>query len=73
MIEHCGLWFEVPPPKCSMASLDNRLVYLGDDETGTALEVMAIRMHNGDLLVIHAMELRARYRRHYEEAKKWRP
>lgn len=37
---------------------DDRLVYLGDDD--------------GGIHVIHAMPLRSRYRRHYEEAERWR-
>lgn len=72
MIEHCGLWFEIPAPTGSTAGSDVRLVFLGDDNTGTALEVMAIKLENDELLVIHAMELRPRYRRQYEEAMKWR-
>jgi hypothetical protein len=44
-----------------------RLVYLGDDVDERALEVMAVELPGGDLLVIHAMPLRARYRGQYEE------
>jgi hypothetical protein len=33
---------------------------------------MAIELEDGDLLVIHAMPLRDRYREQYEEAKAWR-
>jgi hypothetical protein len=47
-------------------------VYLGDDREGLALEVMAVELEDGDLLVIHAMPLRDRYREQYEEAKQWR-
>lgn len=49
-----------------------RLVFLGDDEDGLALEVMAVELDDDSLLVIHAMPLRDRYRKQYEEAKKWR-
>jgi hypothetical protein len=38
---------------------------------GIALEVMAVELEE-DLLVIHAMQLRDRYRDQYEEARKWR-
>jgi hypothetical protein len=72
VIEHCGLRFEQDPPAGAPASADPRLVYLGDDADGVALEVMAIELEDGDLLVIHAMPLRRRYREQYEEAKKWR-
>jgi hypothetical protein len=56
---------------------DNRLVYLGDDEAGNALEVIGVEMEpeaNGEehLRVIHAMALREKYRRQYEEARRWR-
>lgn len=44
-----------------------RIVFLGDDATGRALEVMAVATERG-LLVIHAMDLRPKWRRYYEEA-----
>jgi hypothetical protein len=72
VIEHCGLRFEQDPPAGAQASADPRLVYLGDDADGVALEVMAVELEDGDLLVIHAMPLRRRYREQYEEAEKWR-
>ena len=46
-----------------------RLVFLGDDAKGTTLEVMAVELEGGSLLVIHAMPLRDRYRKQYEEVK----
>lgn len=46
-----------------------RIVFLGDDATGRALEVMAVTTEQG-LLVIHAMDLRRKWRRHYEEARR---
>lgn len=51
---------------------DDRLLYLGDDQDGVALEVIAVELDNGALYVIHAMPLREKYRREYEEAKRWR-
>jgi hypothetical protein len=45
-----------------------RIVYLGEDMHGRPLEVMAVERHSGELLVIHAMALREKYRKHYEEA-----
>ena len=48
--------------------LDERLVFLGDDATGQALEVMAVRIERG-LLVIHAMDLRPKWRSRYEKGK----
>lgn len=69
MIEHCGLVFRVPPPE---GQVDERLVFLGDDGDGVPLEVMAVELEDGDLYVIHAMDLRDRYRSQYEEARRWR-
>ena len=72
VIEHCGLRFEQPAPTGSPARSTVRLVYLGDDEAGIALEVMAIELASDDLLVIHAMPLREKYRAQYAEAHPWR-
>lgn len=72
VIEHCGLRFEQRPPAGAAAHADPRLVYLGDDAAGVALEVMAIELEDGSLLVIHAMSMRDRYREQYQEAKRWR-
>jgi len=72
VIEHCGLRFDQEPPADSPENASPRLVFLGDDMDGAALEVMAVELEDGSLLVIHAMPLRDRYRGQYEEAKKWR-
>lgn len=50
---------------------DTRLVYLGDDQDGIPLEVVAVDLDDGTLLVIHAMRLREKYQAQYEEAKRW--
>lgn len=47
---------------------DDRSIYLGDDEHGTALEVVAIALDDERLLIVHAMKLRGAYREQYEEA-----
>jgi len=49
------------------AGRDDRLVFLGDDQTGRALEVMAVALSDGRLYVIHVMDLRAKYRTAYEQ------
>lgn len=72
VIEHCGLRFDQEPPADSPDNDSLRLVFLGDDESGVALEVMAVELEDEGLLVIHAMPLRERYRVHYEEARRWR-
>jgi hypothetical protein len=48
---------------------EDRLVYLGDDATGRALEVMAVPIEAG-ILVIHVMDLRPKWRPLYEEGKR---
>jgi hypothetical protein len=49
-----------------------RLLFLGDDQDGVPLEVMAVELLDDSLYVIHAMELRPRYNQRYKEAKPWR-
>lgn len=49
------------------AGRDDRVVFLGDDQTGRALEVMGVELTDGTLYVIHVMDLRAKYRSAYEE------
>jgi hypothetical protein len=71
VIERCGLIYVQPPPAGPAPKVE-RLVYLGDDPNGRPLEVVAVGLADGDVLVIHAMPLRARYRRQYLEAMKWR-
>jgi hypothetical protein len=66
VIERCGLIYVQPPPAAPGPKVD-RLVYLGDDP----MEVMAVGLADGDVLVIHAMPLREKYRRQYLEAMKW--
>ena len=72
VIEHCGLRFEQEPPADAPAGASSRLVFLGDDAEGVALEVMAVELEDESLMVIHSMLLRDRYKEQYEEAKKWR-
>ncbi|HTA14747.1 MAG TPA: hypothetical protein VK781_07815 [Solirubrobacteraceae bacterium] len=60
--------FEGSPPDTEGArALSTRVVYLGDDDHGRALEVMAVEGKDDELLVIHAMELRDKYRKRYED------
>ena len=69
VIERCGLRFRVPPP---VGQVDERLIYLGDNADGLALEVMAGDLGPDELYVIHAMPQRKQYRAQYEQAKRWR-
>ncbi|MFN2569242.1 MAG: hypothetical protein ABR564_06540 [Candidatus Dormibacteria bacterium] len=45
---------------------DDLVMFLGDDWHGVPLEVGAFEWDNGDLLVVHAMKLRRKYRREHE-------
>jgi len=45
-----------------------RLLVLGDDESGRAIEVIAVE-EDDRLVVIHAMDLRTKFRKLYEEGK----
>ena len=46
-----------------------RLLILGDDDSGRALEVIAVE-EDDVLVVIHAMDLRPKFRALYEEGKR---
>jgi len=75
VIDHAGLIFVQSAPPSSPLQ-DPRLVYLGDDQTGAPIEVMAVEVQTSEgedaLMVIHAMPMRGKYRPQYEEAKRWR-
>lgn len=70
VVEHCGSPFVMPPEQPDRPY--ERLLFLGDDQDGTALEVMAVELLDNSLYVIHAMELRPRFNKRYREAKPWR-
>jgi hypothetical protein len=72
VIEHFGLRFKQESPANAPVGTSSRLVFLGDDTDRIALEVMAVELDDENLLVIHAMPLRDRYQKQYEEATKWR-
>jgi hypothetical protein len=72
VIAHCGLCFEEPAPAGDADVLDSRLVCLGDDADGRAIEVIVVEGSKEELIVIHAMALREKYRDQYEEAERWR-
>jgi hypothetical protein len=71
VIRRCGLYFYVPPPKGSPYRSE-RLLFLGDNQRGVAIEVLATRTEHGDLFVFHAKKLSKQYRARYEEALPWR-
>jgi hypothetical protein len=43
------------------ADEDQLVLVLGPDDRGVPLEVVAVELRDGDLLVIHAMRMRAKY------------
>lgn len=59
-------------PPLDESGADDRILFLGPDQHGVPLEVLAIELAGGELLVIHAMKLRRRYRRDYETVMAWR-
>ncbi len=50
---------------------DPRFVFLGPDEEGCPLEVIAVAPEDGSLTIIHAMVLRERWQGWYWEAAQW--
>ena len=57
VIEHC----EAPLYSDRFDERD-LVVFLGVDDRGVPLEVIGVELASGDLLVIHAMRMRRRYR-----------
>jgi hypothetical protein len=60
VVETTGVIFRENAPKGSPPT-DSRLVFLGPDEQGELLEVMAIETDTGGLLIIQAQPIRDRY------------
>lgn len=71
VIEHAELRFRVEPPT-SASTRQPRLLYVGDDAKGVALEVIAVELDNDTLLVIHAMPVRHRFANQYERVMRQR-
>lgn len=74
-VVHCGLVFLQPAQTGPRYRRTGSFPW-GDDPSGNALEVIGVELETEDgqdhLRVIHVMELRAKYRDQYEEAKRWR-
>jgi hypothetical protein len=60
VVETASVIFRENAPRGSSLG-DPRLVFLGPDEQGELLEVMAVETDTGGLLVIHAQPIRNRY------------
>lgn len=71
VIEHCGIQFTKRYRSRSCEGPDRRVLFLGEDLEGVELEVLAAEIEEDEFLVIHAMNLRNRFRVMHEEAKSW--
>lgn len=66
VVDHCP-----SPLFATSPALGDSVLFLGPDANGALLEVLAIELHDGDLLVIHAMRLRPRYEADLDEVMRW--
>ena len=71
VIEHCGFQIVERHRNPMNSGVDKRIGFFGDDLEGVALEVMAVELEEDEFFVIHAMNLRIRFRGFYEEARPW--
>jgi hypothetical protein len=71
VIEHCGLQLVDRYRKPSHSGVEQRVVFIGDDLEGVALEVIVIEEDEEEFVVIHAMDMRKRFRGLYEEVRQW--
>ena len=71
VIERCGLQLVTRFRSPTNSNVDERVVFLGDDLERVALEVIAVEQEEDEFMVIHAMNLRNRFRELYEEARPW--
>jgi hypothetical protein len=69
VIEHCP---DPIYPSLARSGEDDRVLFLGPDQHGVPLEVLAVELAGGELLVIHVMRMRRKYRRDYEMVMTWR-
>jgi hypothetical protein len=72
VIEHCGFQIVERRRNRMNSGVDKRVGFFGDDLEGVALEVMAVERDEDEFFVIHAMNLRNRFKGFYEEARPWR-
>jgi hypothetical protein len=71
VVKHSGIQFVDRFWNSATSDVDRRVYFLGDDLEEVALEVVAVERDEEDFRVIHAMELRNRFRGLYEEARLW--
>lgn len=71
VIEHSGIQLIDRAWDRGMSGLEKRVVFIGDDLEGVALEVIAAEEEEEEFVVIHAMNMRKRFRGLYGEVRKW--
>jgi hypothetical protein len=71
VIEHCGLQLVDRAWDRGTSGIEKRVVFVGDDLEGVALEVIAAEEDEEAFVVIHAMNMRKRFRGLCEEVRKW--
>lgn len=72
VIEHCGLQLIDRARNRANDGVDLRVLFLGEDLEAVELEVVAVELDEHELLVVHAMRMRSRFRGLFEEARRWR-
>lgn len=68
-MRHCLHPLYRPDPEADEQDL---MLFLGPDQYGVPLEVVAVELADGDLLVIHPMQMRAKYADAYGREMQWR-
>lgn len=71
VIERCGLQLVDRFWSPELSDVDRRVYFLGNDLEEVPLEVVAVELEEDEFSVIHAMELRNRFRGLHEEARSW--
>lgn len=71
VIEHCGIQFVDRYWNRVTTDVDRKVFFLGDDLEEVPLEVVAVESAEEHFRVIHAMEVRKRFRALCEEARSW--
>jgi hypothetical protein len=71
IIEHSGIqWIDRAWDR-GISGREKRVVFIGDDLEGISLEVIAAEEEEDKFVVIHAMNMRKRFRGLYGEVRKW--